>query len=72
MSNKISFEEFLNLVDETYFDHSFSWRYGQTIMNVLHGANPIKYNELVSTENDCYYDDGIARATLNKLEKEWI
>jgi len=70
MSNKISFEEFLNLVDETYFDHSFSWRYSQTIMNVLHGANPIKYNELVSTENDCYYDDSIARTTLNKLEKE--
>lgn len=68
----ISFNEFLKTVDETYFDHSFSWRYGQTVMNVLHGVNPKKYNELVSTENDCYYDDRMVRSTLNKLEKEWM
>lgn len=67
----INFDEFLVLVDKTYNEYSFQWRYGQTIMNVLHGANPIKYNEITSTEYDCYYNDGIVRITLDKLEKEW-
>lgn len=71
MSNKISFKEFLNLVDHTHNEHSFQWRYGQTIMNVLHGVWPAKYNELVSTDIDCFYDDGIVRLILDKLEKEW-
>ena len=72
MLNKISFEEFMTIVDETYNEHSFSWRYGQTIMNVLHKVWPEKYNKLVATENDCYYDDGMVRITLNKLEREWM
>lgn len=71
MSNKISFKEFLDIIDNTYNDHSFTWRYGQTIMNVLHGAWAAKYNELVSTEYDCYYNDGLVKNTLEKLEKEW-
>lgn len=71
MSNKISFQQFLGIVDNTYNEHSFRWRYGQTIMNVLHGADPFKYNEIVSTEYDCYYNDGIVKSTLTKLEKEW-
>lgn len=71
MSNKILFKEFLDMVDQTYNDHSSHWRYGQTLMNVLHGVWPKKYNEFVSTENDCYYSDSIVKITLNKLEKEW-
>jgi len=68
----ISFKEFLDLVDKTYHEHSFDWRYGQTIMNVLHGAWPIKYNEIVTEQTyDCYYNDGTVRFTLDKLEKEW-
>ena len=66
-----TFNEFLKTVDETYDTYSFQWRYGQTIMNVLHGANPFLYNQIVSTDNDCYYDDGIVRLTLQKLEQEW-
>lgn len=69
--NKISLKEFLNLVDQTYGEHSFNWRYGQTVMNVLHGVWPAKYNQIVSTENDCYYNDGVVKTTLEKLEKEW-
>lgn len=68
----ITFKQFLNIVDDTYNEHSFHWRYGQTIMNVLHGANQAKYNEIVSTSHDCYYDDGIVKLTLTKLEQEWI
>lgn len=68
----ITFNEFLKIVDDTYLDLSFEWRYGQTIMNVLHGAWGAKYNELVSTEYDCYYNDGIVKNTLEKLKKEWI
>jgi len=67
----ISFKEFLNIIDKTYYEYSFQWRYGQTIMNVLHGVSPKKYNEIVATDYDCYYNDGIVRFTLEKLEKEW-
>ena len=66
-----TFNEFLKTVDETYDTYSFQWRYGQTIMNVLHGANPFLYNQIVSTDSDCYYNDGIVRLTLQKLEQEW-
>lgn len=72
MSNKISFQDFLKLVDNTYSDHSFTWRYGQTVMNVLHGVWPQKYNDTVNTEYDCYYDDSKAKIILNKLEQEWM
>jgi hypothetical protein len=72
MLNKIPFKDFLQLVDDTYNHYSFELRYGQTIMNVLHGANPFLYNQIVSTDSDCYYDDGIVRLTLQKLEQEWI
>ena len=67
----ISFKEFLSLADQTYHEHSFHWRYGQTIMNVLHGVWPLKYNEITSSSHDCFYDDGIVRLLLDKLEKEW-
>lgn len=67
----ISFKEFLFLVDETYNEHSFTWRYGQTIMNVLHGVSAKKYKEIIATDYDCYYNDGTVRFTLEKLEKEW-
>ena len=42
----ISFKEFIMLLDQTYLEHRFNWRYGQTLMNVLHGVWPKKYNEL--------------------------
>jgi hypothetical protein len=65
----MTFEEFLKLVDQTYTN--FNWRYGQSVMNVLHSVNKIKYEKLVASENDCYYDDNMVRITLDKLEKEW-
>lgn len=67
----ISFNEFLLLVDEKYYEQSFVWRYGQTIMNVLQKVNPEKYKEIKSSDNDCTYDDGIVKYTLDQLEKEW-
>lgn len=63
-----SYKEYLQTVDHTY--NTFGWRYGQTIMNVLHAIYPQKYNELVMTENDCYYDDNKVPNTL-KLIEEW-
>jgi hypothetical protein len=65
----MSFEEFLKLVDQTY--SSFNWRYGQCVMNVLHSVNKNKYENVLATENDCYYDDSMVRITLDKLKKEW-
>lgn len=71
MLNKISFEEFLNRVDEVYLYHSFEWRYGQTIMNVLRDIWSDKYNELTATEYDCFYNDKMAQTTLDKLKRDW-
>lgn len=68
----ITFKEFLDKVDQIYLNHSFEWRYGQTVMNVLRDVWLNKYNELVATENDCFYDDKVVEITLSKLEKEWI
>jgi len=65
----MTFEEFLKLVDQTY--NHFHWRYGQCVMNVLHSAWKEKYDELVNTDIDCYYDDSLVEQVLNKLEKEW-
>ena len=67
----ITFNEFLKKVDETYNYYSFELRYGQTIMNVLYDTWPDKYNELKASDHDCFYDDGIVRLALQKLEKEW-
>lgn len=72
MLNKISFEDFLHIVDDTYNEHPFELRYGQTIMNTLHKIWADKYNQIVATEDDCYYDDGIVKNTLIVLEKSWI
>jgi hypothetical protein len=71
MSNKISFKDFLQLVDDTYNHYVFRWRYGQTIMNTLYTVWPDKYKEMIDTKEDCFYDDGMVKLTLDKLEKEW-
>jgi len=71
MSNKVSFKDFLQLADDTYNHYSFELRYGQTIMNTLYNVWPEKYKELVASEEDCFYDDGMVKLTLDKLEKEW-
>ena len=71
MLNKISFKDFLQLVDDTYNHYSFELRYGQTIMNTLYNVWPEKYKELVASKEDCFYDDGMVKLTLYKLEQEW-
>lgn len=71
MSKRISFKDFLQLADDTYNHYAFQWRYGQTIMNTLHNVWPEKYKELIASKEDCFYDDGMVRLTLDKLEKEW-
>lgn len=68
----ITFNGFLKKVDDTYMNHSFEWRYGQTVMNVLLDVWPDKYKELVATQKDCFYDDRAVQSTLYKLEQEWI
>lgn len=65
----ITYKEYLQLVDNTY--NTFNWRYGQTLMNVLHAVNPKKYKELVETEYDCYYNENIVEKTLKTLQQTW-
>jgi cytidyltransferase-like protein len=72
MSNKISFKDFLQLVDDAYNHYSFELRYGQTIMNTLYNVWPEKYKELVASKEDCFYDDGSVKLTLDELEKTWM
>jgi hypothetical protein len=67
----ITFNEFLEKVGHTYNQHSFELRYGQTIMNVLSDIWPEKHKELIVSENDCFYDDGMVKLVLDKLQKEW-
>jgi hypothetical protein len=67
-----SFEEFIDLVDKTYDDHSFELRYGQTVMNVLSEIWPDKYRELIYNYLDCFYDDGMVASVLDNLKKNWM
>jgi hypothetical protein len=41
-------------------------------MNTLYNVWPEKYNELIASKEDCFYDDGMVKLTLSKLGKEWI
>ena len=65
----MSYEEFLKEIDRT--SSYLNWRYGQSLMNVLHGIWPEKYEELVNLELDCYYREDIVPATLKFLKADW-
>lgn len=67
----LNFEQFLNRVDQVYYENEFELRYGQVLMNVLHLISPDQYKKLSGGDYDCYYDDGVAQSTLDYLEKEW-
>lgn len=78
----MTFKEFLQKVDETFINHQASrsdgkisaanqWRYGQTIMNVLHDVWHKKYLEISDSDIDCFYTNRSVTLVLNKLEKEW-
>ena len=67
----LSFEQFINLVDSTYNDRPFEFRYGQTVMNTLSSVWPEKYKELSGGYYDCFYDDGTVRFTLDRLQMDW-
>lgn len=66
---KMSYEEFLKLVDRTH--NNFSWRYGQALMNVLSFVWLDKSEEIVASGNDPYYDDRFVPETLKNLKANW-
>jgi hypothetical protein len=68
---RLTFEQFLNLVDDTHNQHPFELRYGQTVMNTLLDVWPEKYRDYIKTELDCFYDDGVVKSTLDHLKYEW-
>lgn len=79
----MTFEQYLSKVDDTFMSHQAArsggkisaanqWRYGQTVMNVLHDVWNSKYKEIVGSEYDCFYNNAMVEMTLTKLEKEWI
>jgi hypothetical protein len=68
----ISFEQFLELIDKNYYENEFEVRHGQTIMSTLHRVWPEKYKEISHTDYDCFYDDGKAELTIQKLRIDWI
>jgi hypothetical protein len=65
----MTYEEFVKLVDQTH--NQFNWRYGQSLMNVLHSVWPEKHEELTSLELDCYYNEEMVPATLRFLKNEF-
>ena len=65
----MSYEEFIKLVDQTY--NQFNWRYGQCLMNVLHGICPEKYREIIESDHDPYYIEDNVSKTLKKLQEDW-
>lgn len=69
----MTFKDFLDKIDKAYYENEFEMRYGQVIMNVLYDVWKEKYIQITTeqTDYDCFYDDGIVRFTLEKLEKEW-
>lgn len=70
----MKFNQFLDVVNQTYDSGDHELRYGQIIMNVLYQIWPEKYKEISNTEYDCYYEDGWSFATsqtLEKLSNEW-
>ena len=65
----MKYEQFRKTVDQT--SANFSWRYGQSLMNILHTIWPEKYEELINLELDCYYREDIVPATLKFLKGDW-
>jgi len=77
----VTFEQFLQKIDDTFLEHQASrgkvaaanqWRYGQAVMNVLWDIWPEKYAEITGSDIDCFYDNGIIRFTLDKLDQDWV
>ena len=76
----MTYQQFLQKVDDTFLEYQASrgkvsaanqWRYGQTVMNVLWDVWPEKYTQITGSDIDCFYDNGIIRLTLEKLEQDW-
>lgn len=69
----MTFEEFVQNVDHKFHTSSYrgQLRYGQYIMNELNNIWPEKYAEITGSDIDCFYDNGIIRFTLDKLEQDW-
>lgn len=65
----MTYKEFTKLVDQT--SNNFNWRYGQSLMNVLHGVWPEKYHEITLSGSDPYYNDNFVSTTLDMLESNW-
>lgn len=65
----MSYQEFIKLVDQT--SKNFDWRYGQSLMNVLYGIWPEKYNEITASELDPYYIDNNVTKVLETLKANW-
>lgn len=63
------YNEFVELVNQTAIN--FDWRYGQSLMNVLYDTWPEKYNEILGSNKDCYYNDTLFKDTLDYLQKVW-
>jgi len=66
---RMTYEKFLNLIDQSH--SQFNWRYGQSLMNVLHGVWPEKYKEIVESDYDPYYSESNVPRVLKSLEDDW-
>jgi hypothetical protein len=65
----MKYNEFIKTVDQTSIN--FNWRYGQTLMNILHGIWPEKYKEITESDNDPYYREDNVSKILKLLQDNW-
>ncbi len=69
----MTYNDFINYVNFMYHNNNtIGMRYGQMIMNYLSEVWPDKHRELISTYDDCFYDDQMVSRTLSRLEREWV
>lgn len=65
----MKYKDFLTLVDQTA--NNLNWRYGQSLMNVLHSVSIELYNQIIDSGYDCYDNDELIPQTLNTLKNNW-
>lgn len=65
----MKYSEFTRLIEST--SNYFNWRYGQTLMNILHGIWPEKYAEITESEYDPYYHEDNVPKVLELLKENW-
>lgn len=64
---QVQFARAVVIANQEYTD----WRAGQTLMNVLRDCRYDVYQQIVTTDSDCFYDDKKIPATWERIITLW-